>query len=130
MLDIVDGLGDLVDVTAMAVGPCAPLATVDRSEVAVFARPLIPYTHPVLLEILHVGVAMQEPQKFVNNRFEVQFFGGDQGEALAEVEAHLIAEDAASAGAGAVAFIHTMVEDMLKEVEILFHIIAEGLGVR
>ena len=38
-----------------------------------------------------------------------------------EIEAHLVAEDAERAGAGAVALLYAVVEDVAHEVEVLLH---------
>ena len=55
-----------------------------------------------LLQPAHVGVAAQEPEQLVEDRLEVQLLGGEQREAVAEVEAQLPAEHRERAGAGAV----------------------------
>jgi hypothetical protein len=46
----------------------------------------------------------------------MEFLRGHQWESIGEVEAHLMTEDAARAGAGAIAFWDTFVEDSLEEV--------------
>jgi hypothetical protein len=51
----------------------------------------------------------------------VNFLGGNQGEAVFEVETELVSEDAACAGAGAVILDGPVVEHVLEEVEIGFH---------
>ena len=45
----------------------------------------------------------EEPQQLVNHRFQMDLLGGDEGKAVCQVEAHLVAEDRQRAGAGAVA---------------------------
>ena len=42
-------LSNLVDESAVVVGPGAPLEAIDVSEVAILVGPLIPYSHTVLL---------------------------------------------------------------------------------
>ena len=49
------------------------------------------------------------------------FFVVTSGKPVAEVEPHLVAEDAQGAGAGAVALLHALVEDPLEEIEVLPH---------
>lgn len=93
------------------------------SEVAVGRGPLVPDAHTMVLEVAHVGVAVEKPQQLVDDGFEMQFLGGEQGEALFEVESHLIAEHRAGAGAGAVGFLHPVVHDVAEQIEILFHVI-------
>ena len=51
----------------------------------------------------------------------MHLLGGDEREALGQVEAHLVAEHAAGAGAGAVGLLHPGVEDALEEVEVRLH---------
>ena len=75
----------------------------------------------MVLEVLDVGVAGNEPEQLVDNGLEVDLLGGEQGEALREVEAHLVAEDALRAHPGAVVLHHAVVHDFLQEVEVLLH---------
>ena len=49
---------------------------------------------------------------------QVQLLGRDEREALAQVEPHLVAEDAARAGARAVALVDALVEDPLDQIEV------------
>ena len=51
----------------------------------------------------------------------MHLLGGDQRKAVGQIEAHLMAEDGARAGAGAVAFLHARVADKPEQVEILLH---------
>ena len=98
-----DDLGDLVDVPAVGRGPGAPLDAVDGTQLAVGVGPFVPDLHAALLQPAHVGVAAQEPEQLQRHRLEVHALGGDQREAFGQVEADLAPEDAAGAGAGAVA---------------------------
>ena len=54
------------------------------------------------MQAFDVGVAGQKPQQFVNDGFEVHALGGNQGKALAQIKAQLMAEDAQCADTGAV----------------------------
>ena len=59
----------------------------------------------------------------------MQLLGGQQREALGQVEAHLAAEDAERAGAGAVAALDAVVQDVLEQVEVLpLGMIGGGFG--
>ena len=78
------------------VGQRAPLHAVDRPEVAVGPGPLVPDRHAALLQPARVAVAAQEPQQLEDDRLEVHLLGRDERKALAQVEAHLVAEHAAS----------------------------------
>ena len=113
-LDLAYHLRNLVDVAAVVVGPGAPLEAIDVSEVAILVGPLIPYSHTVFLLIFHIGVAFEKPQQLVDNRLQMQFLGGKQWVSVGEVESHLVAENAACAGAGAVAFECTVGHHMIE----------------
>ena len=120
----VEEVGDLVDGLAVGVREAAPLLAVDRAELAgVGVGPFVPDADAVLLEVADVGVAAEEPEQFVDDRAEVEFFGGEAGEAGVgvEVEAHLVAEDGPGAGAGAVGLVDAVVEDVLEQLEVLAH---------
>ena len=128
-LDLADHLRNLVDVAAVVVGPGAPLIAVDMPEVAILVGPFVPDAHPVVLQILHVSVAAQKPQEFVDDAFQMQFLRGEQGEAVGEVEAHLMSEDAARARPRAVAFQRALFEYAAQQVLILFHGMFESIYV-
>jgi len=51
----------------------------------------------------------------------VDLLGGDEREAVREVEPHLVAEHAERPGAGPVAFFNAFVKNPLEEVEVLLH---------
>ena len=119
--DRLDDLGDLVDVATVGRRPRPPLVAVDRPEVAVVVGPLVPDRDAALLQPAHVGVAAQEPQQLADDRAQVQPLGRDHREALGEVEAHLVAEHAAGARAGAVGLVDTGRHDVVEQVEVLAH---------
>ncbi|KAG0945322.1 hypothetical protein G6F31_014476 [Rhizopus arrhizus] len=116
-LDLVQQPLHLVDRTAIGGRPAAPLLAVDRAEIAFLVGPLVPDAHLVVLQVADVGIALQEPQQLVDDRAQVQLLGGDQREAVVEVEAHLPAEHAAGAGAGAVALFGAVFQHMRKQVQ-------------
>ena len=91
------------------------------AEVAILVGPFVPDADTVVLEILYVGIAAEEPQQFVDDALEVELLGRHERETLAEVEAHLVAKHALRPCARAVAFHHALVEDAAQEVLILFH---------
>lgn len=66
---------------------------VDRAEVAFGVGPFVPDGDIVLVEVGDVGVASEEPEEFVDDGAGVDFFGGDEGEAVGEVVADLAAKD-------------------------------------
>ena len=119
--DLLHRLGDLVHGAPVGRAPGAPLAPVDGAELAVLRGPFVPDGHAVLVQVADVGLAAQEPQQLVDDRAQVQALGGDRGKARGEVEAHLPAEDAERARAGAVLLAHAVLEHVPHEVEILSH---------
>lgn len=57
----------------------------------------------------------------MNNRFKVQFFGGNHGETFGKVEAHLVAKNTCSSGACSVGFGYTIGLNVTNEVQVLLH---------
>src|SRR5262249_34867024 len=118
-LQVFHDLRHLVDLAAVRRRPETPLPAIDWPEIAVFVRPLVPNCHAMLVEVTHVGRALQEPEQFVDDRFHVQLLGGDERKTLRQVKAHLAAEQAQGTGSGAVPFPHAEVANLRKKVEIL-----------
>ena len=119
--DLFDHVGELIDRAPVRRRPGAPLAAVDRAEIAVLVRPLVPDAHAVVLQIAHVGVAGDEPEQFVDDRFEMQLLGRDHRKAVRQIEAHLMAEHRQRAGAGAVALLGAVGEDAFHQLVVLAH---------
>src|SRR6185437_8019487 len=119
--DLGDDVRHLVDGPSVGRRPASPLAAVDRPELAVGIRPLVPDRHARRLQRANVGLAAQKPQELVHDRLRVQLLRRDERETLREVEAHLVAEYRQRPGAGAVALAMTVVADMAHEVEIGLH---------
>jgi hypothetical protein len=90
--------------------------TVYRSEVTVLICPLIPDRDTVVLEVLDICIACDEPEKFVNDGLEVHLLGCEKRESLAQVKTHLMTEYALGTGAGTVAFHCSVFTDMTKEI--------------
>lgn len=61
LTDIVDDVANLVDVTAVVVGPRPPLISVNVPEVTVCVGPFVPNTDTVFLQVADVGVTVEEP---------------------------------------------------------------------
>ena len=68
----------------------------------------------MFLKVMHIGVAAQKPEKFMDDALQVEFFGGEKREALFEIKSHLMAEDALRASSSAVGLDNTVVEDFLQ----------------
>ena len=102
VLYLVNHLRKLVHASPVRGRETAPLVSIDRAEVAVLIGPFVPNGISVVFEIFDVGVTADEPQKLVDNGFEMNFLGCQERKALAQVETHLIAEHALGADSGAV----------------------------
>src|SRR5690606_14805295 len=70
----------------------------------------------VLLEPPDVAVTAKEPQQFTDDGLQMYLLGRDQGEALAQVEPHLVPEDAPRPGAGPVGLGGAVVEDVPEQI--------------
>ena len=51
----------------------------------------------------------------------MNFFGGDHREPITEIESHLMAENRECAGACAVFFLHTFIQNPTEQIMVLFH---------
>ena len=102
---------DLIYVSAVVVRPRSPLVSVHGAQFARRVGPLIPDAHPMFLEIMHVGVAAQEPKQFVDDAFQMQLLGGEQGETLFEIKTHLMSEYRQGSRAGSVGFASAVFEN-------------------
>ena len=56
------------------------------------------------MQVTYVRVAAQEPQQFIYDRAQMQFFCGQQRKTLRQVEPHLVPERTDRSGPGPVAF--------------------------
>ena len=137
LLDVVEHALQLIDAVVL-VGPVGlprgaevpPLVPVDGSEVALLpsearrllgSRPLVPDADARVLQRLHVRLAAHEPEQLVDDRFDVELLRREERKALTQVEAHLMTEDAASAGAGAIGAVSSAVEDRSEQIQVRLH---------
>ena len=90
--------------------------TIDRTQFTVLIGPFVPNPHTVVLQVFHVCVAIQEPQQFVYDRLQMQFFCCKQRETVLQVEAHLVSEDAYRTSASAVALLCALRHDAVEQV--------------
>ena len=117
-LECRDHRGQLVDVAAVRGRPGPPLVAVDRAELTVRVGPLVPDRHALLVQPLDVGRAGEEPEQLRDHRPGVHALGGEQREAVGEVEAHLVPEDAERPGAGPVGLARPGGQHVVEQVEI------------
>ena len=97
------------------------MGAVDGAQFAIGVGPFVPDRHAVVLQPAHVGRALEEPQQFIDDGLDVDLLGRHQRKAVLQVEAHLVAEHGARAGAGAIGFVGAMFVDMAHQVEIGLH---------
>src|SRR5437868_2794619 len=114
-------MGNLVDGAVALARPTSPLVAINRSQLAGRIRPFVPDGDAMLLQPMHIGFAAQEPQQLIDDGFEVDFLGRDQGKAFGEVEAHLMAENRARASARTVTLLHALAQHLFQQIEILTH---------
>src|SRR5690606_19394569 len=131
-LQKVNGSADLVDGTQpslrVEVSPTAPLNSVDAAELPVFVGPGIPNTYVVLPQVVDVALAAQEPKQFVNDRTHVKPFCRKKREALLQVKAHLVPEDADGSRACPIIFRYAVFQYVPAQVEVLLHPGLSSLG--
>ena len=84
-------------------------------------RPLVPDHHTLLDERRDVRAAAEEPEQFVDDAFEVEPFGGDGGEAVAEIEPQLRAEPVERPGPSPIRLGGAVLANVPQEIEILLH---------
>ena len=101
--------------------PVAPLRAIDAAEIAVRARPFVPDGHAVFAQVADIGIAREKPQQLVDDGAEVELLRGEQRKARAKIEARLRAEDRVGAGAGAVGFEASVVEDEAEQIVVGAH---------
>ena len=85
--DLLDDLRDLIDDVAIWRPPCPPLSPVDRPEITILGRPLIPDANPMLLEEPRVRIALEEPEELDGDPLEEHPLGRDQREATSQIKA-------------------------------------------
>ena len=119
--DLVGDMRDLIDGRTVACVPGPPLRAVDRAQVAVLIGPLVPDRHTVVVQIRDIGIALQKPQKLVDDGFGVNLLGRDHRKPVGQVEPHLVAEHAVGARARAVVLPDAGFADTPHKIEILLH---------
>ena len=121
--DRLDDLGDLVDVPrrrgsatsatgSRRPGPRSPLSSAHSSQIVT----------PRSCSHLTLVSPRRNHSSSAKTERVCTFLVVTSGKPCGEVEPHLVAEDAAGAGAGAVALLRPVVEDPLEEVEVVLHV--------
>lgn len=84
----------------------------------------------MLAQVTDIGLAAQEPQQLVDDRPQVHLLRRQQREPRGQIEAHLVAEDAECAHAGAILLADAVVENMLHQVKVLSHVASRYTSAR
>ena len=116
-----DQLGHLVEGAPVGAGPTTPLTPVDGAQVPVRRGPFVPDRYPPLAQPGVVGGAAEEPQQLQDHALGVDALGGEQREALAQVEADLPTKHRAGAHTGAVGLVGAVVDDVAQQVQVGLH---------
>ena len=119
--DLFDNACDLIKRTAFGRSPVAPLRAVDTSKITFCIGPLVPNGDAMFLKPMDVGIASQEPKKFVDDRFEVDLLCGEEWETFAKRKSSLGSEERACTRAGAVQFGTPLLQNESQEVVVLLH---------
>src|SRR5690606_23349032 len=112
--DEIDHLGQLIDHPTVRRTPGSPLRSVNGPQIPIFIRPLVPDSHPMILEVPDVGISLDKPKQFVDDRFEMKFFGGHQWKSLPEIKSGLITEYTPGTGTRPVSFVGPIFQNMIE----------------
>lgn len=120
-LDLLDDACDLVIRLPVRPLPTPPLRTVDRTQIAILIRPLVPDRDAVVLQILNVRLALQEPEKLVNDGLCMHLLRREQRKAGSKIETHLIPEHGERSRSRPVIFLRAVILHVPEEIQVLFH---------
>src|SRR5690625_3159501 len=81
-LNLLHHLADLINGATIRTGPATPLLAVNRSQIPLRIGPLIPDAAPALLQPLHIGAPLSQPQQYDDNALQVAGFRGHQRKTL------------------------------------------------
>jgi hypothetical protein len=84
----------------------------------------------VLLQIPDIGIARQKPQQLMNDGFQMQLFGRNEGKTLTERKPHLMTKNRQCSGPSAVVFLDPTAEDEFHQVKILTHLFGISAATR
>ena len=124
--DLLYHTADLVDRGTIRTCPASPLPAVDRTQIPILRRPLIPDTHTILLQGGDVCGALQKPQEFVDDGTCVELLCGKQREPLAQIHSQLPPKHAERPRACAVFLTFAVLVHIPEEIEVLFHEVKRG----
>src|SRR5262249_50545126 len=123
--DLLDNALDLIDPFVVRPAPIAPLGTVDTAKLSLLVRPFIPNRDPALAQIIHVRVAAEEPEEFMNDRLEMQLFGREQRKTCPQIVTRLGAKNGKGPRAGAIAPRPPLFQNKPEQIMVLPHVTDE-----
>src|SRR5690606_35782347 len=104
----------LIHAFAIRPEPRSPLIAIHRPQLSVLISPFIPDSDTVFFQIGDVRFSFQKPQQLVDDGSQVQFFDGKYRKPYAQIKAHLISETPQGSGAGTVAFLYSVVQNVIQ----------------
>ena len=120
ILDKIKHIADLIDGTVRIIGrgrrPATPLSAVYGTQIAVLIGPFVPNMHIALLQPTHVRGTFQEPQQLIGKSLEKHRLRREQRKILAQVESHLLAEQADGTSARTIGLQRAFRQDLAHKV--------------
>src|SRR6187200_2388756 len=114
-------VGYLVNYFSIFTLPTAPLFAIHGTKFTVLFGPFIPNAYSIFFQILNIGLPFQEPKQFMDDAFCMNFFCSNKRKTFSQIKPHLVAKCANCTGAGSVMFLHAIIKNMLKQIEVLLH---------
>src|SRR4051812_20925889 len=119
--DLRNPLIDLVDRSSIRCAPIAPLRAVNAAQIAVRIGPLIPNRDTMILQIFDVRLAAQEPEQFVNDRFQMKLLGGQEWETFPQRKSRLRAEHRVGSCSGSIPLKLPLLQNESQQIQVLNH---------
>ena len=57
--------------------PGSPLLSINRAKISILIGPLVPDRDTVVIQVFDIGITIQEPEQFVNDRTQVELLRGE-----------------------------------------------------
>ena len=90
--------------------------TINWPQVAIFVGPFVPDGHLVVVQILDIRIALEEPQKFMDNRAKMKLLCRQARETLGEVITALASKNGARSRTGTVGAVHPIFHNIFEQV--------------
>ena len=116
VLQLIQHILYLVYRSSVVVGPRTPLVSVDGSQFSILICPLVPDSHTMFLKVFHVGIALQEPEQFVDDALQMELLRCQQRKSVLKVISRLGSEDTDGTCSCTVTFLCAFCEDTVQNV--------------